>query len=100
MHGFTWYSLTDQIDWQHALRVERNDLHPVGLYDLASPAASRAASVSRDHREVGALDSRRATIGRARIAIWCARRSVVSGSKSPRILERAYVWDANYRICR
>ena len=32
--GFTWYSLTDQIDWQYALRVERNDLHPVGLYDL------------------------------------------------------------------
>src|SRR5215212_2299463 len=34
VYGFTWYSLTDQIDWQHALRVERNDLHPVGLYDL------------------------------------------------------------------
>ncbi len=34
MTGFTWYSLTDQIDWQHALRVERDDLHPVGLYDL------------------------------------------------------------------
>jgi beta-glucosidase/6-phospho-beta-glucosidase/beta-galactosidase len=33
--GFTWYSLTDQIDWQHCLRVERNDLHPVGLFDLA-----------------------------------------------------------------
>jgi beta-glucosidase/6-phospho-beta-glucosidase/beta-galactosidase len=32
--GFTWFSLTDQIDWQHALRVERNDVHPVGLYDL------------------------------------------------------------------
>jgi hypothetical protein len=32
--GFTWYSLTDQIDWQHALRVEQNDLHPVGLFDL------------------------------------------------------------------
>ncbi|MET0396160.1 MAG: family 1 glycosylhydrolase [Longimicrobiaceae bacterium] len=32
--GFTWYSLTDQVDWQHALRVERDDLHPVGLYDL------------------------------------------------------------------
>jgi len=32
--GFTWYSLTDQIDWQHALRVERNDVHSVGLYDL------------------------------------------------------------------
>ena len=34
MHGFTWYSLTDQMDWQHALRVERNDVHSVGLYDL------------------------------------------------------------------
>ena len=34
VYGFTWYSLTDQIDWQHALREERNDLHPVGLYDL------------------------------------------------------------------
>ena len=32
--GFTWYSLTDQIDWQHLLRWSRNDLHPVGLYDL------------------------------------------------------------------
>jgi beta-glucosidase/6-phospho-beta-glucosidase/beta-galactosidase len=34
VRGFTWYSLTDQIDWQHGLRVENNDLHPVGLYDL------------------------------------------------------------------
>jgi beta-glucosidase/6-phospho-beta-glucosidase/beta-galactosidase len=34
VHGFTWYSLTDQIDWQHALRFERNNLYPVGLYDL------------------------------------------------------------------
>jgi beta-glucosidase len=34
MVGFTWYSLTDQIDWQHCLRVERNELHAVGLYDL------------------------------------------------------------------
>ncbi|HLA13609.1 MAG TPA: hypothetical protein VJZ25_01175, partial [Gemmatimonadaceae bacterium] len=32
--GFTWFSLTDQIDWQHALREERNDVYPVGLYDL------------------------------------------------------------------
>ena len=32
--GFTWFSLTDQIDWQHALRVEKNEVHPVGLYDL------------------------------------------------------------------
>ncbi|MBY0528261.1 MAG: family 1 glycosylhydrolase [Gemmataceae bacterium] len=32
--GFTWYSLTDQIDWDVALREERNQVHPVGLYDL------------------------------------------------------------------
>lgn len=32
--GFTWYSLTDQIDWDIALREERNQVHPVGLFDL------------------------------------------------------------------
>jgi beta-glucosidase/6-phospho-beta-glucosidase/beta-galactosidase len=32
--GFTWYSLTDQIDWNHALRVQRGDVNPRGLYDL------------------------------------------------------------------
>jgi beta-glucosidase/6-phospho-beta-glucosidase/beta-galactosidase len=34
VNGFTWYSLTDQIDWQYALRFRRNETHPVGLYDL------------------------------------------------------------------
>jgi beta-glucosidase len=32
--GFTWYSLTDQIDWDTALRENNGRLHPVGLYDL------------------------------------------------------------------
>jgi beta-glucosidase len=32
--GFTWYSLTDQIDWDIALREKRGGVHPVGLYDL------------------------------------------------------------------
>lgn len=32
--GFTWYSLTDQIDWDIALREERNRVFEVGLYDL------------------------------------------------------------------
>jgi beta-glucosidase/6-phospho-beta-glucosidase/beta-galactosidase len=32
--GFTWYSLTDQIDWDTALRERNNHVHPVGLYDL------------------------------------------------------------------
>lgn len=40
--GFTWYSLTDQMDWDTALR-ERNDrVCPVGLFDL-----------NRDIRPVG-----------------------------------------------
>ena len=32
--GFTWYSLTDQTDWDVALREKRDKLHPVGLFDL------------------------------------------------------------------
>lgn len=32
--GFTWYSLTDQMDWDIALREKRDLVHPVGLYDL------------------------------------------------------------------
>jgi beta-glucosidase/6-phospho-beta-glucosidase/beta-galactosidase len=46
--GFTWFSLTDQIDWQHALRVERNDLYPVGLYDLDR----RIRPVGRRYQEI------------------------------------------------
>jgi beta-glucosidase/6-phospho-beta-glucosidase/beta-galactosidase len=32
--GFTWYSLTDQIDWDVGLREDNGRVHPVGLYDL------------------------------------------------------------------
>ncbi len=32
--GFTWYSLTDQVDWDVVLRDERNLVNPTGLYDL------------------------------------------------------------------
>ncbi|MDB5448453.1 MAG: beta-glucosidase [Phenylobacterium sp.] len=40
--GFTWYSLTDQIDWDTGLRESNGRVHPVGLYDL-----------NRDIRPVG-----------------------------------------------
>src|SRR5579884_545531 len=40
--GFTWYSLTDQIDWDTGLRENNGRVHPVGLYDL-----------NRDIRPVG-----------------------------------------------
>jgi beta-glucosidase len=32
--GFTWYSLTDQVDWASALREAHGHLDKVGLYDL------------------------------------------------------------------
>ena len=32
--GFTWYSLTDQVDWDSALRENAGRVNPVGLYDL------------------------------------------------------------------
>jgi beta-glucosidase/6-phospho-beta-glucosidase/beta-galactosidase len=42
--GFTWYSLTDQIDWDVGLREQRGTVNPLGLYDL-----------SRNIRAVGRL---------------------------------------------
>ncbi|MDQ3139851.1 MAG: glycoside hydrolase family 1 protein, partial [Pseudomonadota bacterium] len=32
--GFTWYSLTDQIDWDSALREQNGNVNPLGLFDL------------------------------------------------------------------
>lgn len=32
--GMTWYSLTDQIDWDTALREKNGRVNPLGLYDL------------------------------------------------------------------
>jgi hypothetical protein len=32
--GMTWYSLTDQIDWDVGLREKNDRVNPLGLYDL------------------------------------------------------------------
>jgi hypothetical protein len=32
--GFTWYSLTDQVDWDTALREDNGRVDPLGLCDL------------------------------------------------------------------
>lgn len=32
--GFTWYSLTDQVDWNTALRENNGSVNKLGLYDL------------------------------------------------------------------
>jgi hypothetical protein len=40
--GFTWYSVTDQIDWERAIVEPLGVVDPVGLFDL-----------NRDPRPVG-----------------------------------------------
>ncbi len=32
--GFTWYSLTDQVDWDSALREDKGRVNALGLFDL------------------------------------------------------------------
>ena len=32
--GFTWYSITDQVDWDTALREDNGRVNPLGLFDL------------------------------------------------------------------
>ena|ERR1051326_913795 len=32
--GFTWYSLTDQVDWDNALRENKGTVNSLGLFDL------------------------------------------------------------------
>jgi beta-glucosidase/6-phospho-beta-glucosidase/beta-galactosidase len=53
--GFTWYSLTDQMDWDVALREENNRVTPVGLYDLdrnMRPVGRAYKQLISDWREV------------------------------------------------
>ena len=51
--GFTWYSLTDQMDWDVALRDERNMVNPVGLYDLDRRPHPVAAAYRQIIQEFG-----------------------------------------------
>jgi len=60
VRGFTWYSLTDQIDWQYGLREERNHLHAIGLFDLQRrprPVASRYREIINTWRPVLTADT-------------------------------------------
>ncbi len=51
--GFTWYSLTDQVDWDVALGDERGLVNPVGLYDLDRRPRLVAAAYREIIREFG-----------------------------------------------
>jgi len=53
--GFTWYSLTDQVDWDTALREENNNVNPLGLYDLnrnIRPVGEAYKQLIKEWREV------------------------------------------------
>ncbi len=53
--GFTWYSLTDQVDWDVALRENRGTVNPLGLYDLQRrlrPVGKVYQQLIADWREV------------------------------------------------
>jgi beta-glucosidase/6-phospho-beta-glucosidase/beta-galactosidase len=45
--GFTWYSLTDQVDWDRAIEEPLGVVSPVGLFDLNRDP--RAAGISYKH---------------------------------------------------
>ncbi len=53
--GFTWYSLTDQVDWDTALREENGHVNPLGLYDLSRnirPVGTAYQELVRNWRKV------------------------------------------------
>ncbi len=53
--GFTWYSLTDQVDWDVALRENRGTVNPLGLFDLQRnirPVGKAYRDLIRDWCEV------------------------------------------------
>jgi beta-glucosidase/6-phospho-beta-glucosidase/beta-galactosidase len=53
--GFTWYSLTDQVDWDTALREQNGHVNAVGLFDLdrnIRNVGTAYKQLIRDWREV------------------------------------------------
>src|SRR5205085_5329610 len=53
--GFTWYSLTYQVDWDTALREDNGNVNPLGLYDLERnirPVGEAYRQLMNDWREV------------------------------------------------
>jgi beta-glucosidase len=53
--GFTWFSLTDQTDWDSALRRKNGNVNPVGLYDLdrkIRPVGTAFKQLIADWRDV------------------------------------------------
>ena len=53
--GFTYYSLTDQVDWDTALVEDNDHVNPLGLYDLSRkirPAGQTYKEIINDWRHI------------------------------------------------
>lgn len=53
--GFTWYSITDQVDWDVALREDRGTVNALGLFDLdrnIRPVGQAYKELINDWKEV------------------------------------------------
>jgi hypothetical protein len=53
--GFTWYSITDQVDWDTALREDNRRVNPLGLFDLdrnIRPVGQAFAQLIKDWKAV------------------------------------------------
>ena len=58
--GFTWYSLTDQVDWDTALRENNGRVNPLGLFDLdrnIRPVGKAYKQLISDWRDVLPMQS-------------------------------------------
>ena len=53
--GFTWYSLTDQIDWDCGLAQKNNTVNPCGLFDLDRKPRPVAAAYKELLQEFGQI---------------------------------------------
>jgi beta-glucosidase/6-phospho-beta-glucosidase/beta-galactosidase len=64
--GFTWYSLTDQVDWDSALRENAGRVNPLGLYDLQReirPVGEAYRDLIREWKEILPTGSLALTLG-------------------------------------
>jgi hypothetical protein len=60
--GFTWYSLTDQVDWDSGLRENAGHVNPFGLFDLdrhIRPVGEAYRDLIRAWRDILPMESRR-----------------------------------------
>ena len=53
--GFTWYSLTDQVDWDVQLAEKRGHVNQCGLYDLDRQPHPVAAEYKKLIQEFGRI---------------------------------------------